>query len=165
MRRLQQIITGESAMAELLRRRQREVALEQRIKKTLPRSLAACVAVSDARSSELTLSATSGAAAALLRQRAPDLLRTLADEGCEFTGIRVRVQARHAPRHVANTLKKQLDAHVATKLLATAVQLGDSPLASALRRLAAHVGETASERASERDESPAQRVEDENRKE
>mgnify|MGYP003694678077 CR=1 FL=1 len=36
MRRLQQIITGESALAELLQRRQRAVALEQRIEKTLP---------------------------------------------------------------------------------------------------------------------------------
>ncbi len=146
-------------MAELLQRRQRETALEQRIKRALPRSLAACVAVADARSPELTLSATSGAAAALLRQRAPDVLRALTDEGCEFTGIRVRVQARSAPPQAAKRPQKQLDAHVAAGLVATAQQLGDSPLAGALRRLASR----ASGGYSEGDERPAQRIENEDR--
>ena len=161
MRRLHQIIAGESAMAELLQRRQREVALEQRIRKALPRSLAACVAVADARSPELTLSATSGAAAALLRQRAPDLLRALTVEGCEFTGIRVRVQARSSAAQAANPSPKQLDAQVAAKLVAAAEQLGASPVAAALRRLASR----AAPDPSEADERPAQSVEHEDREE
>jgi hypothetical protein len=159
MRHLHQIIAGESAMAELLQRRQREVALEQRIKKALPRSLAACVAVADARSPELTLSATSGAAAALLRQRTPELLRALTDEVCEFTGIRVRVQARGVAPFAANPSRKQLDAQIAAKLVAAAGQLGDSPVAAALRRLASH----SAQGSSEGNERPAQGVEDEDR--
>jgi hypothetical protein len=159
MRRLHQIIHGESAMAELLQRRQRELAVEQHVKKVLPRSLANCVSVADGRSSELTLSASSGAAAALLRQRAPDLLRVLASEGCEFTGIRVRVQARTSVRIDSNLPKKQLDSTVAAQLLATAATLGDSSLAAALRRLAQR-----SAPALEGDEDAPQRVENEHRK-
>ncbi len=158
MRHLHLIISGESAMAELLQRRQRELAVEQHVKKALPRSLANCVCVADGRSSELILSATSGAAAALLRQRAPDLLRVLAGEGCEFTGIRVRVQARSTVKVDSNPPKKQLDSIVTAQLLATAATLGDSPLATALRRLAQR-----SAPALQGDEDAPQRVEDEHR--
>ena len=73
MRRLHQIIHGESAMAELLQRRSRELALEQHVKNALPRSLANCVRWPTVVRPSSTLSATSGAAAALLRQRAPEL--------------------------------------------------------------------------------------------
>ena len=135
MRRLQQIMTGESVMAELLKRRQHEHELEARVRRALPPSLAACVAVADGRSPELLLAAVSGAAAALLRQRTPDLLRILKADGCEFTGIRVRVQARPKSTPRANSFKKQIDALAAVRLMATAEALGDSPLAEALKRL------------------------------
>jgi hypothetical protein len=136
MRRLQQIMTGESVMAELLKRRQHEHALEARVRRALPPSLAACITVADGRPPELHLAAASGAAAALLRQRAPDLLRTLVADGCEFTGIRVRVQARPKSAPRANSLKKQIDALAGVRLMATAEALGESPLAEALKRLA-----------------------------
>jgi hypothetical protein len=135
MRRLQQIMTGESVMAELLNRRRHEHALEARIRRALPPSLAACVVVADGRSPELSLAAVSGAAAALLRQRTPDLLRTLAAEGWEFTGIRVRVQVHPKSQSRVNPSKKQIDALAALHLTATAKALGDSPLADALTRL------------------------------
>jgi len=135
MRRLQQILTGESALAELLSRRQRESGVEQHVKRALPPMLAARVAVIDARSSELVLAASSGAAAALLRQRIPDIARALAHEGWEFTGIRVRVQARPAPQEVANVAPKQIDAASIEELERLAAKLGDSELAAALRSL------------------------------
>ena len=143
-------------MAELLNRRQKELAVEQHVKRALPRSLAACVSVADARSTELALYATSGAAAALLRQRSPQLQQVLAAEGCEFTGIRVRVQARSMPAPTEKPIKKQLDEKVCATLYNTAAELGDSPLAQALLRLARRAGG-----GSERDERPAQRVEHE----
>ncbi|MEP6943141.1 MAG: DciA family protein [Betaproteobacteria bacterium] len=157
MRPLRQIIRGESSMAELLNRRQKELAVEQHVKRALPRSLAACVSVADARSSELALSATSGAAAALLRQRSPQLQQALAAEGCEFTGIRVRVQARGVAVSADNRVKKQLDVTVSATLVAAAARLGDSPLAHALLRLAGRAGPAGSQR----DERPAQCVEHE----
>jgi len=135
MRRLQQILNGESALAELLSRRQRESGVEQHVKRALPPMLAARIAVVDARSSELVLAASSGAAAALLRQRIPDIARALAQEGWEFTGIRVRVQARSASREVVNILPKQIDAASVDELRRLAAKLGDSELATALRNL------------------------------
>ena len=137
MRRLQQILTGETAVAELLKRRQHELALEARVRQALPPSLAAQVTVADGRPPELALLATSGAAAALLRQRAPDLLRALTQEGKEFTGIRVRVQARPAGRPAPKPAIKQIDESSVVALERAAAKLGDSPVAAALARLAA----------------------------
>ncbi len=136
MRRLQQIMTNESVLADLQKRRLYERALETRVRSALPHSLAACITVADGRSPELALVATSGAAAALFRQRIPDLLRVLAAEGWQFTGIRMRVQARQKAALPANPAKKQIDALVAARLRSTAEALGESPLATALHRLA-----------------------------
>jgi hypothetical protein len=145
MRRLQQILTGESVLAELLKRKQREDALEERVKRVLPPTLAAHVAVTDGRSPELVLAAASGAAAALLRQRVPDVLQALAHEGWQFTGIRVRVQARSAPRPSVNIVPKQIDAESTAKLRAVAAALGNTGLSAALTRLATHAGTPASD--------------------
>ena len=136
MRRLQQILTGESAFGDLLRRRSRELALETRVRSALPAALAACVRVADARTAELTLLAASGAAAALLRQRTPELLETLSREGWEFTGIRVRVQARPAAETPPKYVPKQIDDASARRLVTLAGEIGDAALARALRRLA-----------------------------
>jgi len=72
----------------------------------------------------------------MLRQHAPELRSALAREGWEFTGIRVRVQARLARESVPKSPKKQLDNASAAMLLTLAAELGESPLAQALRRLA-----------------------------
>jgi hypothetical protein len=136
MRRLHQILKGESTLDDLLQRHRREAALQVRVRQALPPALALYVAVIDARTAELELGAASGAAAALLRQHAPELRIALAHEGWEFTGIRVRVQARLARVATPNSPKKQLDNASSARLLALAAELGESPLAEALRRLA-----------------------------
>lgn len=138
MRLLGQVLETEATLAELQRRRERELRLQLRLRRALPPALAAHVSVADARSQELELVAASGAAAALLRQRAPDVLHKLAGEGWEFTGIRVRVQARPAVRETEKSPKKQLDEAAAATLEGLASRLGDAPLARALRRLARH---------------------------
>ena len=138
MRLLGQVLETEATLAELQRRRERELRLQLRLRRALPPALAAHVSVADARSQELELVAASGAAAALLRQRAPDVLHKLAGEGWEFTGIRVRVQARPAGRESEKPPKKQLDEAAAATLEGLASRLGDAPLAKALRRLARH---------------------------
>jgi hypothetical protein len=150
MRPLHQILKGESSLDDLLQRHRREAALRDRICRLLPPALAQHVAVIDARSAELELGAASGAAAALLRQHAPELRTALAHEGWEFTGIRVRVQARLAREPVRNPPRKQLDKASAATLLALAVDLGESPLAQALERLAGTSPTTASQDAAER---------------
>jgi hypothetical protein len=149
MRRLQQILKGESTLDDLLQRHRREAALQDRVHQALPPALAKHVAVIDSRSAELELGAASGAAAALLRQHAPELRTGLAREGWEFTGIRVRVQARLARESVPKLPKKQLDSASAATLLALAAELGESPLARALRRLATMRGGTPVDRSSD----------------
>ena len=138
MRLLGQVLETEATLADLQRRRERELRLQLRLRRALPPALAAHVSVADARSQELELVAASGAAAALLRQRAPDVLHKLAGEGWEFTGIRVRVQARPAVAEMEKPPKKQLDEAAAATLEGLASRLGDAPLAKALRRLARH---------------------------
>ena len=136
MRRLHQIFKGESTFDDLLQRHRHEATVQDRIHRALPPALAKHVAVIDARSAELELGAASGAVAALLRQRAPDLRVALAREGFEFTGIRVRVQARLARESPQKRPKKQLDSSSAAMIMTLAETLGRSPLADALRRLA-----------------------------
>jgi hypothetical protein len=140
MRLLGQVLETEATLADLQRRRERELRLQLLLQRGLPPALAAHVSVADARSQELELAAASGAAAALLRQRTPDLLRKLAGEGWEFTGIKVRVQARPAERNPAKVPKKQLDEAAVRTLETLASRLGDAPLAVALRRLARRAG-------------------------
>jgi hypothetical protein len=138
MRLLGQVLETEAALADLQRRRERELRLQLRLRRALPPALAPHVSVADARSQELELVAASGAAAALLRQRASDVLHKLAGEGWEFTGIRVRVQVRPAVSGAEKPPKKQLDEAAATTLRTLATRLGDAPLAKALQRLADH---------------------------
>ncbi len=155
MRPLRQILKGESTLDELLERHRREAELEERVHRVLPPALAKHVAVIDARSSELELGAASGAAAALLRQRAPELRTALAREGWEFTGIRVRVQARLARESAPKYPKKQLDSAVTGTLLTLAAELGESPLSRALRKLATRAGGASGHR-----DQPLESVED-----
>jgi hypothetical protein len=138
MRLLGQVLATEEVLAELQCRRQREAGVQVQVQRALPPALAVHVKVVDARSEELELVVASGAAAALVRQRASDLLRKLAGEGWKFTGIRVRVQARQADGRPPKTSTKQLDEAAGTTLETLASRLGESPLAAALRRLARH---------------------------
>lgn len=159
MRLLGQVLETEATLADLQRRRERELRLQLRLRRALPPALASHVSVADARSPELELVAASGAAAALLRQRVPDVLHKLAGEGWEFTGIKVRVQARPAVSEPEKPPKKQLDEAAATTLSALASRLGDAPLAKALQRLARHAPRHAR---SDHDHQSLEGVEDQN---
>jgi hypothetical protein len=141
MRPLRQILSAESTLASFLDRRQREVAVLQRIRDSLPPALAAQVGVIDARPPELALIAATGAAAGLIRQRVPALVITLQRAGWEFTGIQVRVQARPGWATARKIVAKQLDTASATALRAHAGELADPVLAAALRRLADQAGQ------------------------
>lgn len=143
MRLLGQVLATDEVLADLQHRRQRETALQALLQRGLPPALAVHVKVVDARSQELELVVASGAAAALVRQRAPDLLGKLAGEGWKFTGIRVRVQARQAEEHPTKTSTKQLDKSAGTTLETLATRLGETPLAAALRQLARHAAHRA----------------------
>jgi len=138
MRPLRQILSAEAPLAGFLDRRQREVAILQRVRDSLPPALAAQVGVDDARLPELALVAATGAAAGLLRQRTPALVDILQRAGWKFTAIKVRVQARPPGGSLNKNIAKQLDSVSAGTLRACAQELADPELAAALRRLADH---------------------------
>lgn len=139
MRAVRQILAGESALAEWLARRRHELGLEERVRRALPTPLASSVAVGDGRPPELVLLAGSGAAAAMLRQRAPEVLETLRRAGWQFTGIRVRVQARSAAAEPKKFHPKHLDNASAAKLATLAERIDDPALKAALTRLAGRI--------------------------
>jgi hypothetical protein len=136
MRPLRYVLAAEALLAGFLDRRRRELTLLNQIRKNLPPALAAQTGIADASETELTLAAASGAVAALLRHRAPELLQTLAREGWKFTGIRIRVQARQNRPDRSKVHAKQIDHKSAAALRSTAQRVADARLAAALRRLA-----------------------------
>lgn len=136
MRPLQQILLADTVLARWTGRLQREHALLQLVQRELPQALAAHVGAVSAEAQELTLGATSGAAAALLRQRSPALLEALKRSGWQFSGIRVCVQARSAGDRPKKVAAKQLDAVSAARLKARARKISDPALAEALLHLA-----------------------------
>src|SRR5215471_20813069 len=136
MRPLQQILLADTVLARWTGRLQHEQALLQLVQRELPQALAAHVGAVSAEAQELTLGATSGAAAALLRQRIPPLLTALEHNGMKFTVIRVRVQARSARAKDEKTMIKQMDAMTAARLKVRARKLSDPALRDALMRLA-----------------------------
>jgi Dna[CI] antecedent, DciA len=136
LRPLRHILAAEPALARWLERQRCEHGALRCIRRALPPALAAHVQAVEAGSPQLVVVATSGAAAALLRQRVPALLEALAREGSQSTGIRIRVQLRSATRHPEKNVPKQIDPASARKLEALAHALADSALRQALLRLA-----------------------------
>jgi hypothetical protein len=83
----------------------------------------------------LTLAANNSAVAAKLRQMTPELVRQLQLRGCEVTGIQVRVQVTSPPDARA-AIPASVSAQGKQQLSELAATLSDSPLKSALQRLA-----------------------------
>jgi hypothetical protein len=151
IRPLQQILIGEPALAEFVKRRQREANLELHVRQALPVLLSRHVRVVEAVASDLELVAASGAAAGLVRQRAPQILRVLEGKGWKFTAIRVRVQAVQTAAPAEKPAAKQLDSATAARLMALAASISDARLCEALRSLADH---------SSHGDKPFQRIKD-----
>jgi len=137
---LKHILAADANFAEWEARRSRESALTIIIRHHLPRPLAERIHVVDARNGELELAADAGAVAGMLRQRSPELLRTLQRQGWEFTGIRVRVQVRGDRVPTPKPVVIPLDRSSLRPLSALARTLPRGPLKSALERLLRRVG-------------------------
>lgn len=137
MRPMRLILGAEPALVRWLERHRYEHAVLKQVKRALPPALAAHVAAADAGSQQLVLAVTSGAAAALLRQRAPALLQALEREGCKFTVIKVRVQPRSETISIQKSVAKQIDPDSAARLGIRGGALADPALRAALLRLAA----------------------------
>jgi hypothetical protein len=111
------------------------MALQKIFEQIAPASLIRYSQVLQLERQILTLGANNGAIAAKLRQLAPELAKAFQDRGCEITGIQVRVQVIQT---VAQSVAKRTELSIAgqQRLIELAMELPDSPLKNALKRLA-----------------------------
>ncbi len=110
-------------------------ALQRHYEQVVPSSLKQSSRVQQLDDKILTLAADNGAVAAKLRQLAPELTRLFQNRGCEVTGIRVRVQVSAPPAGRVAT-PAGLNDSARRSLLDSVRQLPESPLKSALQKLA-----------------------------
>lgn len=115
------------------------LALQRLYERLTPPSLTRASRVVAAEQQTLVLAADNGAVAAKLRQLAPQLAGQFQNAECEVTRIQVRVQVAIPPTRRARA-PMQLSAAGRERLVELAGELPDSPLKSALRRLAARKG-------------------------
>lgn len=141
-RPLGSIFERDATVAGWTARRRRDESLQDLLRRELPRQLADRLRIADATGSELLLSADVGAVAAMVRQRAPDLVAALRRGGWEFAAIRVRVRVRTVPMSGRTTAVVQPDRGSLRALaeLARALPVG-SPLKAALTRFVRKVGD------------------------
>lgn len=139
-RPLQQIIAADAMLAEWQARRAREEALTALVRRHLPRQLGERVRAGQLPSGEIELVVATGAVAAALRQRAPDLLAALIREGAPCNGIRVRVQVAASAAPDPKIARKVLDKGSLTPLAVLTRGLPAGPLKTALARLLRRVG-------------------------
>ncbi len=137
---LQRILADDPMIGPWNARRQLEDSLTAIVRRQLPRPLAERVRVADAQGAELVLAAEAGAIAAVVKQRAPDLIAALQREGCQFTVIRVRVQVRVDPRSPDKVIAKQIDRSSLSPLARLARELPAGPLKAALGRFLRRAG-------------------------
>jgi hypothetical protein len=116
------------------------LSLQRHYEQIAPASLMRCSRVLQLEHKILTLAANNGAVAAKLRQLAPELTSTLQNRGCEITGIQVKVQVT-LPAAEYTLAPPTLSATGRNRLIELAVGLPDSPLKSALQRLANKTGQ------------------------
>jgi hypothetical protein len=133
-RTLAGVLQSEPELAGWTARHRREAELTLLVRKHLPRPIAERIRVTGAREGVLELAAGSGAIAAALRQRTPDLQRSLARDGRDFTEVRVRVQVGAISNGRDKTSKHQWDSQEAAPLFALADRLPDGPLKAAIAR-------------------------------
>jgi len=103
--------------------------------KVAPASLLRASSVLKIEQNILTLAANNGAIATKLRQMTPDLVRQLQLQGCEVTGIQVKVQVS-IPSTTRPVAPSSLSLEGKKRVADLAESLTDSPLKSALQRLA-----------------------------
>lgn len=83
----------------------------------------------------VVIAATNGAVAAKLRQMTSELISLFQARGCEVTGIQIKVQVAN-PRPVIPPQPRQLGKAARDALNELGENLAESPLKTALRRLA-----------------------------
>lgn len=134
------ILAGDAQMAAWHERMRRESRLTAAVRRGMPRALAERVRVVQAEPPLLILAVPSGAVAAALRQRSPEILAGLRREGVNFTDLRVQVQLGQALGPKAKVEPGQRVRVNTAPLKALAEDLPEGPLRAAIERLARRCG-------------------------
>lgn len=136
MRSLQDYLDSDDALGRLSPRARKLVDLDRAYADAAPQMLASASGVARLEAGTLYLWATDGAVAAKLRQLAPMLLSRVRQRAPECIAIRVTVQVCARRTRVAARVPRNLGAGGVTALRELAQSLPESPLRSALTRLA-----------------------------
>lgn len=135
--RLRTFLDTNQELKHLKLRAKRIATLQQQYQLIAPHSLLQASRVMQLHGQTLILSADNGSVAAKLRQISTELISIFRTMGSEVTGIQIRVQVRAStapatpnPRTLGNYGRKELEKFT--------LNLPDSPLKTALKRLAKH---------------------------
>jgi len=129
------ILDNAPELRALTEQSRRLLQLQHLVRATLPVGVASQVSVGSLASGTLTITATSGAAAAKLRQLRPRLLKQLRRDERELNSIKIVVQV--SPQHNPLPKKQILLGHTArSALLTLSSQLESPSLRSAVLQLA-----------------------------
>ena len=131
---LANVLAADATLAAWSERQRLEARLTAAVRTHLPRPVGAQLRALAADARCLDLTTGSGAVAATVRQRLPDLLAALRREGWDFTEIRVRVQVRGTAVAPVKSTGNQRDATAAAPLFDLAGRLPDGPLRRSLAR-------------------------------
>jgi len=133
--RFKSLLSGSQELRPLLTKAAALSALQRHFMAVAPSHLAQSSQVLSLQSGTLTIAVGNAAVAAKLRQLAPELVVLLRNMGCEVSRIHVKVQVSFnhnrpvaAPRKLGKTARNALNDLSQT--------LGDSPLRSALKKMA-----------------------------
>jgi len=133
--RFKSLLSNDPELRPLLVKAQALSALQCHFSDIAPPGFAQSSQVLGLQSGVLSVSVANAALAAKLRQLAPELVVMLQNRGCEINGIRVKVQVSFnrsqpvaTPRKLGKTARDTLNG--------LSQALGDSPLRSALKKLA-----------------------------
>ena len=127
------------SLRSLTRAAQRLTELQQVLLDNAPPELTQKCRVKQCRDGTLTLLAENAAIAAKLKQLAARLLTAYQKQRRQITSIRIEVQVRQpAPALAEKSEPKRLSIETIENLERFSEQLDDSPLKTALARLAAH---------------------------
>jgi len=110
------------------------------VRRCLPRLLAESVHVRMPPGADPLITTDTGAVAAIVRQRLPELAAALQHEGINSSGLRVRVQVRIDPGQAKKIVNNQPDRLALQPLGELARRLPPGPLRQALERFVRRVG-------------------------
>ena len=136
VRKVAEILDNSPVLSSLAVVVRRTADLQRLYMEVVPAELRQVSRVAWARPGVLTIAADNGAVAAKLRQLAPRILATFRREGVEFNVMHVEVQVGNRLRPQGSGWAHALSAEALSSICHAADRLPDSPLKTALSRLA-----------------------------